>query len=126
MSAEKWLHDLDELTTNLSCSRRKDKTACPPTKIAILDTGVTMKYYLDYKNSIHGYKDFVSGLDKNPQDASGHGTSILRLILQLYEDAEVFIGRVFEKQDANDKTERLMAEVSLRSTGFRPPVSQEE
>ena len=126
MRAEKWLHDLDELTATLSCSRREDKTTCPPTKVAILDTGITKKYYRDHKDSIHDYKDFVSGLDTNPQDASGHGTSVLRLLLQLYEDAEVYIGRVFRKQDADDETERLMAEVSLRSTNIRPPEPQEE
>lgn len=100
----------------MSSYKRKDKVACPPSKIAILDTGVTIKYHGIYKSSIHGYKDFVSKLDDSPQDGTGHGTKALRLLLKLYEDAEVYVGRVFQRQDADDDTERLMAEVSLRST----------
>ncbi|CAN9361975.1 unnamed protein product [Alternaria alternata] len=108
--AKTWFDDLDELTTTLSSYKRKDKVACPPSKIAILDTGVTTECYGRYERSIHGYKDFVSNIDDSPQDGTGHGTSVLRLLLKLYEDAEVYVGRVFQRQDADDQTERLMAE----------------
>jgi hypothetical protein len=64
------------------------------------------------KDYIKEYKDFVSNNDKLQQDGTGHGTTALRLLLKLYDDAEVYVGRVFEHKDADDETERLMAEVS--------------
>jgi hypothetical protein len=82
--------------------------------VAILDTGITEEHYKILKGYIKEYKDFVSNNDKLRQDGTGHGTTALRLLLKLYDDAEVYVGRVFEHQDADDETERLMAKVSLQ------------
>lgn len=90
---------------------KRDKS-CPPTKVAILDTGVTEECYQILEGYIKGYKDFVSSNDNIRKDGTGHGTTALRLLLKLYDDAEVYVGRVFEHKDADDETERLMAEVS--------------
>ena len=67
--------------------------------------------------SIRGYKDFVSQLDDSPQDGTGHGTTALRLLLKIYEDADVYVGRVFRRQDADDETEKLMTEASIPTFG---------
>jgi hypothetical protein len=117
--AQTWLDDLTEFTGTLSWFTRSDNALSPPTKVAILDTGVTGECYHKFQDSIYGYKDFVSGIDKTPQDRTGHGTSALRLLLKLYENAEVYVGRVFQLQDADDESERLMAEVSIQSTDLR-------
>ena len=99
------------MTSKLSVVGKREK-CCPPTKIAILDTGVTEECYKVLKDFIKEYKDFISNNDKLQQDGTGHGTTALRLLLKLYDDAEVYVGRVFEHKDADDETERLMAEVS--------------
>lgn len=101
------------MTSKLSINGGRSKS-CPKTKIAILDTGVTEKYYQDFEDYIKEYKDFVSHNDGLRQDGTGHGTTALRLLLKVYDDAEVYIGRVFETKDAGDETERLMAEASFK------------
>lgn len=75
-------------------------------KIAILDTGVSD----DYMSSVKDYKDFVSGNDDDWQDSTGHGTDAVRLIHLVYNKAEIYVGRVFEKARATDQTVMLMAE----------------
>lgn len=112
-TAEEWLYNLDKLTSNLSLLKEEDRAKFPPTKIAILDTGVKKECYETYKDNICEYKDFVSQLDNNPRDGTGHGSSTLRLLLRLYEDAKIYVGRVFQRQEADDDTEMLMAKVSL-------------
>ncbi|KAH8598650.1 hypothetical protein B0O99DRAFT_684037 [Bisporella sp. PMI_857] len=89
ISSEKWFRDLDELIYRLSFVGERDKN-CPPTKIAILDTGITEEWYKMLSEYIKEYKDFVSNNDKLRQDGTGHGTMALRLLLKLYDDAEVY------------------------------------
>jgi subtilisin family serine protease len=76
--------------------------------VAILDTGVVE----DLAHLIKGYKDFVSGEDEDFLDNTGHGTKAVQLIKQVYNMAEIYIGRVFENDHANPNTTVLMAQVS--------------
>jgi hypothetical protein len=100
------------LTEKLSIVGRRDRNKCPQMKIAILDTGITEKYYDEFSEYITEYIDFVTGKDELRQDETGHGSTTLRLLLKLNDCVEVFVGRVFEHNDADDETERVMAEVS--------------
>lgn len=75
-------------------------------KIAILDTGIS-ENYAEY---VHDYKDFTSGKDDLYQDIPGHGTNACRLIAQVYSQAEIYVGRVFEHSDAGDMTATVMTE----------------
>ncbi|KAJ0284453.1 hypothetical protein CBS470a_006835 [Colletotrichum nupharicola] len=78
-------------------------------KIAILDTGVLKSF----KRRVSEYKDFVLRDDSEFQDFTGHGTEAVSLITRIYPDAEIFIGRVFERSQATDDTAALMAEVNI-------------
>jgi subtilisin family serine protease len=102
------LNELDNLSYVLKFPGPNRDDNCPPVKVAILDTGVFQSYF---SNSIKDYRDFVSGINDERQDGTGHGTSCLQLLLSIYEDAEVYIGRVFESDKANDDTSSLMAKV---------------
>lgn len=98
----------------LSNRPTRDEKHCPQIKIAILDTGIAKEYYDAFEDYVAEYKDFISGKDAFQQDGSGHGTKIIELLLRLNDNVKVFIGRVFERDEAGDETERVMAEVSSR------------
>ncbi|KAL6904002.1 peptidase S8/S53 domain-containing protein [Trichoderma evansii] len=114
-SAKEWLQNLDQLTEILSIIGKRDNKNCPQIKIAILDTGITKEYDDEVNEYIEEYKDFASGEDKLQQDGTGHGSSILRLLLKLNDDVKVFVGRVFERDEADDETERVMAEAIMHA-----------
>ena len=98
----------------LRITQRKRDELSRTVKVAILDTGIEEAYYqndLSSTKSIKGYKDFVSGNDNARQDGTGHGTSCVRLLQKAYEDAEIYVGRVFETRDATPETKDYMATV---------------
>lgn len=112
---------MSDLTEILSNSHTRDEKHCPQIKIAILDTGIAEEYSDAFEDYIAEYKDFISGKDAFQQDGSGHGTKIIELLLRLNVNVKIFIGRVFERDEAGDQTERVMAEVSSqerRSTSW--------
>lgn len=76
--------------------------------MAILDTGIAE----DSAHLIEDYKDFVSGHDDDYLDNTGHGTKAAQLIRKVYNMAEIYVGRVFENDQANPNTTALMAQVS--------------
>lgn len=112
-SAEEWLRKLREFTCALSLVGNRDKEYCPEIKIAILDTGVTKKYYDYFKAYSEEYKDFASGEDDLQQDGTGHGSTALRLLMRLKHRVKVFVGRVFKSTNADDNTEQVMAKVGF-------------
>jgi hypothetical protein len=60
------------------------------------------------------YKDFVDSNEQHMRDQTLHGTISLDLVLKMYQDAEMYIGRVFETKDAHDDREAAqMAMISL-------------
>lgn len=81
-------------------------------RVAVIDTGIDGKD--PYANHIQGYRDFVSGDDNRNQDNTGHGTNSVKLIYKVYHEAEVYVARVFEYDEANDDTQDLMLKVGSR------------
>lgn len=80
-------------------------------KIAVLDTGLRPEHPLAEKVD---YKDFVDVDAPQMKDKAGHGTEMVDFILRVYEDADLFVARIFETQYANETTHpRCMAEVCL-------------
>lgn len=81
-------------------------------RIAVLDTGV------DPQDSaaeyIAGYKDFVSGNDSIKCDRTGHGTTSINLIFDMCAAADVYALRIFETDQANDRTRVIAVQVSNR------------
>lgn len=86
-----------------------------PVKIAILDTGLQLPETARHFYKPGRIKDCRSWLAPNvsshghpsadPVDMDGHGTHAAGLILDVCEDAELYIGRIFvhrsEEQDAS-------------------------
>ncbi|KAI6262375.1 hypothetical protein MCOR27_005926 [Pyricularia oryzae] len=91
-----WFSRLDELTAVLTMSGDRDAHS-RPTRVAILDTGMSKKYQQDaaLRNSIKEYRDFVNGSTSEYQDLTGHGTNICDLLLKVYPAAHIYIGRIW-------------------------------
>ncbi|KAK6859590.1 subtilisin-like protein [Apiospora arundinis] len=85
--------------------KAKDGDVYSKVKIAVLDTGVDPRdaasVYID------GYRDFVSGDDSVKCDTTGHGTTSVNLIFDMFESASVHVVRIFETNVANDNTHDL-------------------
>jgi len=80
-------------------------------KVAVLDTGLEQGLLMSC--SVH-YKDFVDSNEKCTEDHTSHGTTSMDLILKMYQDADVYIARVFETNDAHGDREAVqMAKVSF-------------
>ena len=107
LSSDVWFQELEKLNLVLRCKPNEEDALYIPARIAVLDTGVIK----DYVQSVKAYKDFISGNDDDWQDNTGHGTNAVRLILKVYNAAEIYVGRVFENSKATKNTAGLMAQV---------------
>lgn len=96
-------------------------------KIAILDTGIDCGHYCfeAYRENIRGtFNSYNERLRKNVQDLHGHGTSTASLILKYAPDAELYIIKIAEKQNARPDAE-IVANVSNWTGSSFPCCSQE-
>ncbi|KAK0641770.1 hypothetical protein B0T16DRAFT_420502 [Cercophora newfieldiana] len=106
-TTEDWFSRMHSLIHILK-ARDEDQDTYEKVKIAVLDTGVHPNHVeADY---IKGYKDFVSGEDGVKRDNTGHGTTSIRLILDMCESADVYALRIFERDTAAKETQHLAAE----------------
>jgi hypothetical protein len=98
-----WIGKADNVVGDMA-SGRKPGRGIPNVKVAILDTGVSPHHPFTkkvqdprdrrYKDR---YKDFVPKTGEQPDDNNtSHGTRALDLVLRMYEDADVYVARVFE------------------------------
>lgn len=78
-------------------------------KVAILDTGLDASHRVskDVK-----WKDFVEPGNEIRKDQTMHGTTSVNLILRMYVEVDLHIGRVFETSEATlDREAEQMADV---------------
>lgn len=106
LSSDVWFQELNKLNFVLRCKPNEEDTQYTPARIAILDTGVIK----DYAESVKAYRDFIGENDDDLQDNTGHGTNAVRLILKVYDAAEIYVARVFENSKATKDTARLMVQ----------------
>jgi hypothetical protein len=72
-----------------------------PVKIAVLDTGLESNPNFDGVT----YRDFVDPKHPGRVENTSHGTASVDLILLAYPEAELYVGRVFETDQTDEKTE---------------------
>lgn len=113
-SSESWFEELDQLNEVLSGLPEEIGRAHKRVRVAVIDTGINSSD--PYARHIQGYRDFVTNNDDLKQDNTGHGTNSVKLIYKVYAEAEVYVARVFEYDEADDCTQDLMLKV--RTTGL--------
>lgn len=80
-----------------------------PIKIAVLDTGLVNDSHYNFVT----YRDFVNPEEKGRIDKTLHGTSSVDLILKAYPEAGLYVGRVFDTNQTDERTEPVrLAQVS--------------
>jgi hypothetical protein len=83
-----------------------------PVKIAVLDTGLKSNWCFGNVT----YRDFVDPKREGRVDNTSHGTASVDLILHAYPEAELYVGRVFNTNQTDERTEpALLAEVGEHS-----------
>ncbi|KAF3142690.1 hypothetical protein TWF569_007545 [Orbilia oligospora] len=105
-SYDNWWQRLDTLNGLLRARGvEKDTTYNHQTvKIAVLDTGISPKHPYASEMAEGMYKDFVDKDCARKQDTNGHGTETLNLIFKAFETPEVYVARVFRKEEADQNT----------------------
>ncbi|CAM1505024.1 Fc.00g106610.m01.CDS01 [Cosmosporella sp. VM-42] len=106
VSSEDWFDELDKLNDVLCSMPGEIDQTYHRVRVAVIDTGINGSD--SYAKHISGYKDFVGGNDEIKQDNTGHGTNSVKLIYKMYDQAEVYVARVFEYSEANEDTQDLM------------------
>jgi hypothetical protein len=102
--------ELDQLAATMKTPKKPKLTgdAHRRVKIAVLDTGlVSDSHYVSVT-----YRDFVDPKEKGRIDKTLHGTTSVDLILKAYPEAELYVGRVFNTNQTDERTEPVhLAEV---------------
>lgn len=119
-SARKFLHNLKHLFGRIGDFHEDSHwaNASEPKRIrvAVLDSGIDQKDPMILGAIREGRinrtesRDFVNPKDQSLQDAHGHGTHVTRLLLNVAQAAEIYIGRVFAKSTLNDELMNGIAE----------------
>lgn len=108
-ASKEWFESIEDMCSTL----RKKRKSSGRVKIAILDTGLDENHQSFWQVK-QGYEDFVNPENSRGIDNSGHGTNGFHLISKIMDDeVDIFIGRVFEGENATSATPSLMANVSL-------------
>ncbi|KAJ8133552.1 hypothetical protein O1611_g68 [Lasiodiplodia mahajangana] len=101
-----WFGELEDMkaVVKVKAEERDDKS--PRIKIAILDTGIDNQYSDEVR-----YYDFVKRRNAPCCDNSTkHGTHVFQLLRKVSEDAEFFVGRVWERNQATPDTPQLVSQ----------------
>lgn len=106
---------MDQLNEVLSSLPNEIDQTYERVRVAVIDTGINGSDV--YAKHIRGYRDFVTNKDDIKQDNTGHGTNSVKLVYKVCADAEVYVARVFEYDEADDDTQDLMLKVS--NSGYR-------
>ncbi|KAG4285116.1 hypothetical protein FPRO06_06376 [Fusarium proliferatum] len=112
LTAGIWLDELDDLVSRMGSDRTERHERV---KIAIIDSGLNDRERNQYQAE---YKDFT-GL---PNNDSWHGTCCAWIIQVIYEEARLFIARIFEKNHA-DEIEGPLRMARAIHWAIEPPCS---
>ncbi|KAI3530064.1 extracellular alkaline serine protease [Colletotrichum filicis] len=104
-TSDKWFDKFEGLKLVMRLSPSQRDASYAPVRVAILDTGIDKRY----SSSIVDFRDFVDYRNVKACDSTGHGTYVFSLLQRVHLEAQVFVGRVFEKSHANDDTASIMA-----------------
>lgn len=109
--SEDWLDGIGDLRAAMKANHSTGGGS-KPVKVCVIDTG----FRADDKESKKvgkRFKDFVNPSNTQLCDKTWHGTQSATIILSIYEPCELYVARVFDKNDADEERgQELMAMVS--------------
>ncbi|KAF4452355.1 hypothetical protein F53441_4807 [Fusarium austroafricanum] len=122
--AREWLNNLKHISAHIKLLQRQiPGQVWEPVKIAILDTGYdnTLAFFkqVNRKSSVGKWKDFVAG--DGIRDDYGHGSLMLRLVMESAPLARIYVARVAENTDEVSFNAQLVAE-AIRWAGLEEMV----
>ncbi|KXH67322.1 extracellular alkaline serine protease [Colletotrichum salicis] len=103
-TSDRWFAQLENLKTVLRLPPSKRDASYAPTRIAILDTGIDKSH----SSSVVEYRDFLDPKNIHHCDNTGHGSNAFKLLQKVYPEAQIFVGRVWKSNAANDDTGSIM------------------
>ncbi|UKZ84282.1 uncharacterized protein TrAFT101_000196 [Trichoderma asperellum] len=108
VSSDEWFDKIDRLKTVMELPASA-KGTYKSVKICVIDTG--FKLGVKGFTKIKVYKDFVNPGSTSMCDNTWHGTISANIIMSIYEKCELYVARVFNSDETDDKTEpELMAQ----------------
>jgi hypothetical protein len=116
-----WLENLDRVTGMMKVRKTLEliDDSYRPVKIAVLDTGLES----DLRFGDVTYRDFVDPDRLGRVDNTSHGTASVDLILQAYPEAELYVGRVFNTNQTDERLEPAqLAEVGEQARSIATHV----
>ncbi|KAH7186192.1 peptidase S8/S53 domain-containing protein [Fusarium flagelliforme] len=93
-TADDWLGEIYKL---IEVMKGDSNDRYERVKIAIIDSGLNDTAKMAQNTIV--YKDFTN----ETRNDSWHGTCCAKIISDIYEEAELFIARIFEREHANDR-----------------------
>lgn len=103
--SKRWLSRMRQLNKELAEAIPYDSAPAKPVRVAVLDTGFDdggLFFDLPENNRsldrLKGWKDFVDSSD-SWQDAQGHGTHLVSLVLSIAPRAELLVARIARNTD---------------------------
>ncbi|RAO73558.1 uncharacterized protein BHQ10_009570 [Talaromyces amestolkiae] len=120
-SSDDWLDEVDDLISVIKAPEALRGTY-EKVKVAVIDTGF---HPSDCQASkVKEYKDFIDEKAKDMCDNTWHGTMSANLILSIYEECELYVARVFNKNETDEmEGPLLMASVRFIPTVLEPTSS---
>lgn len=108
-----WFQEMKSFEKLVDASRKEPDADNGRVRVAIFDTGLDLSHPDIQKARSEGRLHFHDFVEKNGTiiDQSGHGTHCASLILKYAPNAELFVGRVFRNNEADNESCGILTEV---------------
>ncbi|KAG4433981.1 hypothetical protein IFR05_010530 [Cadophora sp. M221] len=120
-----WFTQMKSFEKLIDASRKEPDAEHPRVRVAILDTGLDLSHRDIIKAKEEGrlqYWDFVDDAE-TIKDDDGHGTHCTSIALQYAPNADIFVGRVFRKSQADPDSCATLTKV-CQVDGNTPPLEK--
>lgn len=112
-----WFYQMRSFEACVDASRKDPDDLCPRVRIAVLDTGLDISHpdiAREYSDGRIKYHDFLKNSERI-EDNDGHGTHCTSVVARLAPNAEIYVGRVLLKSQAEGNSPTTLTKVICAS-----------